>query len=226
MLSAPEHRLSLLLKAKELAFQGQEDLAARITNDLLGMKYRDILDECDEMLRHRYQLVYAIGQSAALPSGSNRWTAAQALLNAASELQDVLTSHPEACKLNEDATEGEWPSIQFYEGEALDVMLGKQAGRQSPRHKSRGLMWELARAVMANPPHELLWLVNHPLTDEIMQTICDEDYVLISNLPKNHLQDVLMLRGLLVGGILCHCLSKRHRVSFGVARPGKKKLAG
>ncbi|EJK67911.1 hypothetical protein THAOC_10982 [Thalassiosira oceanica] len=223
---APEHRLSLLLKAKELAFEGQVELAALISNDLLGMKYRDILDECDEMLRHRYQLVYAIGQSAALPSGSSRWTAAQALLSAIVELQDILTSHPEACKLNKDAITGEWPSIQFYEGEALDAMLGKQAERRSPRRKGGGLMWELARTVMSNPPHELLWLVNHPLSDEIMQTICDEDYgVLISDLPKNHLQDVLMLRGLLAGGVLCHCLLKRHRVSFGVARPGKKKLA-
>jgi len=223
---APEHRLSLLLKAKELAFEGQVELAALISNDLLGMKYRDILDECDEMLRHRYQLVYAIGQSAALPSGSSRWTAAQALLSAIVELQDILTSHPEACKLNKDAITGEWPSIQFYEGEALDAMLGKQAERRSPRRKGGGLMWELARTVMSNPPHELLWLVNHPLSDEIMQTICDEDYgVLISDLPKNHLQDVLMLRGLLAGGVLCHCLLKRHRVSFGVAQPGKKKLA-
>ena len=39
------------------------------------------------------------------------------------------------------------------------------------------------------------------------------------------LPDVLALRGFLVGGLLRHCLLKRHRVDFGVARPVKRRVA-
>ena len=40
----------------------------------------DILDESDEILRHKYQLIYAVGKCKLLPDGRERWVTAQALL--------------------------------------------------------------------------------------------------------------------------------------------------
>ena len=63
---APEHRLSLELKAKELHRRGDEttrdrEIAEQIDHLICRDAWLDILDECDELLRHRYQLIYAMG---------------------------------------------------------------------------------------------------------------------------------------------------------------------
>eukprot|EP00956_Cyclotella_meneghiniana_P007278 scaffold9913_cov36-Cyclotella_meneghiniana.AAC.17 len=81
---APEHRLSLELKAKELYSRGDEimgdkEIAARIDKLINKDMWLDILDECDELLRHRYQLIYAIGTPVPLPGGAHRFRAIQAL---------------------------------------------------------------------------------------------------------------------------------------------------
>lgn len=57
------------------------------------------------------------------------------------------------------------------------------------------------------------------LVQEIAPDGCVED------LSDEQCNDVLSLRGMLVGGLHICCLWKHHRVDFGVARPGKKKLS-
>ena len=44
------------------------------------LKYYDIIDESDEVLRHKYQLIYAVGSCRQLPDGKDRWIACQAIL--------------------------------------------------------------------------------------------------------------------------------------------------
>jgi hypothetical protein len=74
---APEHRLSLELKAKELYRSGDKDVASRIESFIKEDMWCDILDECDELLRHRYQLIYASGTPVQLPGGVHRFRAFQ-----------------------------------------------------------------------------------------------------------------------------------------------------
>ena len=90
-----------------------------------------------------------------------------------------------------------------------------------------GLLSKLADAVVSNPPHELNWMKNHSMAHEIKKAIVEKAYnpKHLENLSADHSSDVLALRGLLSGGVLRHCLVKRHRVNYGVARPGKKRLA-
>jgi len=225
---APEHRLSLELKAKELYYCGEKDIATLIENEIIKQDiWRDILDECDELLRHRYQLIYAMGAAVTLPGGANRWRAVQALFAALAQNNELikhLSSHPTACKLSSKSAT-EWPKIQFFDGESLDIMLGECSQRRSPRLQG-GLLLKLIDAIIVNPPYELEWLLDHPLKDDIKKAIIEKEYKLtLQSLPEHHLSDILALRGLLAGGVLRHCLLKRHRVDFGVARPGKKRLA-
>jgi len=225
---APEHRLSLALKAKELHCSGETDIASRIEKELIKEDFWDILDECDELLRHRYQLIYAIGAAVPLPGGFHRWQAAQALFAALSQndaLKNCLSSHTKACKMSKKPT-GEWPEIQFFDGEPLNSMLGEQSECRSAR-LSDGLLLRLSDAILTSPPHELEWLLEHPLKDAIKKAMFEKDFSLTSleSLAEHHLSYILSFRGFLAGGILRHCLLKRHRVDFGVARPGKKRLA-
>jgi hypothetical protein len=39
------------------------------------LHYYDIIDESDEVLRHKYQLIYAVGSCDQLPDGVDRWIA-------------------------------------------------------------------------------------------------------------------------------------------------------
>lgn len=52
LLVAPEHRLSLQLKAIELWGRGEHSLFCKV-QELLTLPYQDILDESDELLHHR-----------------------------------------------------------------------------------------------------------------------------------------------------------------------------
>ena len=89
-----------------------------------------------------------------------------------------------------------------------------------------GLLSKLIDSIMSNPPHELQWMKDHSSIVEIKKAIVDQDYTLaLGNLHEDHLSDILALRGLVAGGVLRHCLLKRHRVNYGIARPGKKHLA-
>jgi len=240
---APEHRLSLELKVKELHRRGEHDIATRdiatrIEKDILERDiWYDIIDECDEVLRHRYQLIYAMGVSIALPGGANRWSAVQAILAVLAhneEIKDFLCHHPKACKLVKNAS-SRWAEVQFFDGEPLKRMLKEQLERRSSRlarilKKPRlegGLLEKVADAIIGNPPHDMEWMRDHPLKEDIKKAMTKEEFSAdtLHDLSDQRLSDVLALRGFLVGGLLRHCLLKRHRVDFGVARPGKRRVA-
>lgn len=53
LLVAPEHRLSLLLKSMEIWGKGDHQLHDQL-QQLMALRYQDILDESDELLHHRY----------------------------------------------------------------------------------------------------------------------------------------------------------------------------
>ena len=48
--------------------------------DLETLRFCDVFDESDEILRHTYQLIYAVGECCPLPGACHRWTVAEALL--------------------------------------------------------------------------------------------------------------------------------------------------
>ena len=77
----PEHRLSLELKQKEIHLLGNEIQLSQELEDLTTDSWYNIFDEVDEILHHRFQLIYAIGSAEGLPQGKYRWEAAEALLH-------------------------------------------------------------------------------------------------------------------------------------------------
>ena len=71
LLVAPEHRLSLQLKWHELRLQGEHALC-ELLDQFFALPSRDCLDESDEVLRHKYQLIYAVASPIPLPEGHER----------------------------------------------------------------------------------------------------------------------------------------------------------
>jgi hypothetical protein len=132
---APEHCLLLELKVKEMHYCGEHNIATHIKKDILDQDiWCNIVDQCDEVLRHLYQLIYAIGESIALPSGVNRWRAVQAILAVLAhndEINSFLCHHPEACKLVKKSKSW-WAEIQFFDGKPLKRMLQEHLEHRSP----------------------------------------------------------------------------------------------
>mmetsp|Transcript_33769 Transcript_33769/g.49019 ORF Transcript_33769/g.49019 Transcript_33769/m.49019 type:complete len:1441 (+) Transcript_33769:465-4787(+) len=242
---APEHRLSLYLKSDELALLANEE------SDLLAEKLRaiensnsfvDVFDEADEILRHKYELVYAVGISNYLPGGVARWNAVQCLLRVISDssnprLGDILNDEKITVRNSEYRIHGvSFNSVRFLSGTNLV---------KEPEEFLRLLMNELFN----NTPYEYFWLsrVTH-LRNEIIdfttdskslndKAICDflNEKVKASTMSPSleewsvadspEMQSLLALRGLLGFGILLHCLQNRHRIDYGIKRPAKKRLA-
>ena len=134
------------------------------------------------------------------------------------ELKRYLSANEDSCQLVTKSSE-QWPEVHFFDGKSLDIMLGENS--------DDGLWSKLADIVISNPPHGLSWMFNHPMSNEMRRAIVEKAYnpETLKYLFPDHLSDILALRGLLSGGVLRHCLVKRHRVNYGVARPGKKRLA-
>ena len=87
IVTVPEYRLSMLLKFEELCIRQMGTTVpetALIFLDLFKLHKEslvDVIDESDEILRHRYQLLYAMGAQQSVDGGDRRWKVAQELLN-------------------------------------------------------------------------------------------------------------------------------------------------
>ena len=239
---APEHRLSLQLKWHELYLSGEGSSAvdtatfAKIRNEidcLHKLPYHDIFDESDEELRHQYQLIYAWGSCKPLPAGPQRWVAAEALLL---EIQNnpivarILAKDDVSKRLpahGKTDLAGNLDDLRLLPGDALDQVRSD-------------LLFQLAQGVVNRPPHEMRWLRLHGQQHKLQREIIN--FVITPEAELEHFQKhwrekmgeeiksvqcshLLALRGLLAYGLLEHCLTRRHRVDYGVdPRRGVQRL--
>ncbi|GLC47557.1 hypothetical protein PLESTB_000000900 [Pleodorina starrii] len=252
LLTAPEHRLSLLLKRQELWAKGHAREAEVTALDrLAALPYLDLMDERDELLHHRLQLVYACGDPTALPGLQERTAAMQALLHVVSRLAvAAVPEHGAAAAAAKGDSGPPPPSLRLLPPGAavLEPPPQRSPGgfcglRLLPgdtlTQALQGLHRRLAEALMDEPPYELRWLRNHPLQERILRCVTDASEsaaVLLGpeavgsapqQLSDDQLAVVLALRGLLGCNLLQHCLQKRHLVDYGVNRHtgSRKRMA-
>ncbi|GLC47559.1 hypothetical protein PLESTB_000001100 [Pleodorina starrii] len=252
LLTAPEHRLSLLLKRQELWAKGHAREAEVTALDrLAALPYLDLMDESDELLHHRLQLVYACGDPTALPGLQERTAAMQDLLHVVSRLAvAAVPAHGAATAAANGDSGPPPPSLRLLPPGAavlepppqrspggfcgLRLLPGEALTQALPELHRR-----LAEALMEEPPYELRWLRNHPLQERILRCVTDASEsaaVLLGpdavgsapqQLSDDQLAVVLALRGLLGCNLLQHCLQKRHLVDYGVNRHtgSRKRMA-
>lgn len=217
-LVCPEHRLSLELKTVELHRAGRLDTAETLIAHVHDSSmWRELLDESDELLHHRFRLIYATGAVSELPQAVHRYRMPQFLLFkflSCPNLLEWADRHSDVVIKNGKTPCDSLPSIRIN-------------GDLFSEERARELRILLADAILANPPYELDWVQNHPALSQIRSYIVDPEVHdnVTSCLSTDHQHDVLVLRGLLAGGLLAACLQKRHRVDFGINRDGEKRIA-
>jgi hypothetical protein len=236
VLVAPEHRLSLQLKWHELRLseKGSGANAASLKQirdelELLhSLPYHDIFDESDEELRHQFQLIYAWGGCKPLPAGPERWIAAEALLREIQrnpEAKEILAT-PDVSKRQErqpthgqNILAGNLDDIRLLPGKPLEKVL-------------EDLKRRLAKGVLDDPLYEMLWMrpqgQKHQMHDGIIEFVTDPSGLDLASFRKRwkegmgdeiksvQCDHLLALRGMLACGLLVHCLSRRHRVDYGI----------
>ena len=205
---APEHRLSLELKVKELHLDGQQKMSESLGNIVSG-SWQDVFDEIDEVLHHRYQLVYSLGSVEALPQMIHRWQAAQTLFQ-------VLQR--ESCQVEGVVIVTKEERLEAFPWITVEDEVVAEAFRK-----------EMSQHLFDCPPKQFEWMADHTKRDEMVKIITEPSANpkdLESKLSQEHFNDILALRGLLAQGILLHCLKKRYRVDYGVNHlNARKKLA-
>eukprot|EP00798_Chlamydomonas_sp_ICE-L_P016735 gene16735-23007_t len=207
LIVAREHRLSLQLKAIELRAKGDTQLCSAL-DALAALPYIDILDESDELLHHRYQLIYAVGARSALPSRQQRAETIQCLLHAVSHQMDSSTSTVlSELKLDVWTSEpnrspGSFCRLRLVSGRALEEVAAN---------------WhlQLATALMNDPPYALSWIRG---CDERKKAtmldciLCDSrdasEFLGQLQLLDYQKDQLLVLRGLLARNVLRHLLGE------------------
>jgi hypothetical protein len=220
-LTLPEYCLSFKLKTIELCREEDTKEAEKLIyiEKWLYNHAKDILDESDEILTVKYQLVYSIGHQAQLDGGKLRWEIAKDVLKLARIcLKELKNNHPNSIEFNEnDDLKQSFPLIRLLDTEVCDDLAKKICDYFFNRN---GVDPDLPQFTKED--------INH-LTEFILEKKIDEinqnkiDY--ICNINKRNScesadstlkQILLILRGILSHDILFNVLNKRWKVEYGI----------
>ncbi|KAK6511638.1 hypothetical protein TWF481_000547 [Arthrobotrys musiformis] len=224
LLALPEHLLSFKLMGMEKLIQGKEPLANLLvkTQGWLNENARDILDESDEILQIRYQLIYTMGQQQPLEGDQDRWTVIQDLLDYLQEQARVWAAkNPTAVEvLESEELEDKYPMVRIIDQENGERMLHEIARKISMENIDK--MPSVSSKIR---------LLSHELREKVYKFIAfrkveDPSLQEIVLRECNHLKvQLLVLRGLLADGVLLFLLrDKRYRVDYGLD-PKRSNLA-
>ncbi|KAG1750341.1 uncharacterized protein EDB91DRAFT_1303212 [Suillus paluster] len=196
----PDHILSFELMAVDRQLSPRNEAAREMLQVQLWLDShtRDILDESDEILHVRYQLVYTVGLQRSLQGHPERWTTTQQVLNISIRKHGafpfIRILHPTAGEklvqwIAEDVTSGALENFGFDQA-SLQV---KQAVRK--------------------------FIATEKISNDCISVV-EDCYRHTTVWPG-----LLVLRGLLAYGILVHAMKERRwRVDYGLA-PKRTMLA-
>ena len=237
ILCSPEHRMSLKLKWYELKTSNKslelenstESERTAVCNslevckrlaELDSLKYLDVLDEVDEILRTKNKLIYAVGSQEQLPSRESRLNVLQGLLGVVASCEHIqqTLSRYSLIQGNVGHVNGAFQEFRFVANERSEISM-------------KAVIVALATELLENPPYELRWLCNVngdlKLKNDIINYATGPHVVHFDTgiIDAGRLDDILALRGFLAHGLFVHCLMKRNRADYGINRiGGKKKL--
>ncbi|KAG2366240.1 hypothetical protein BDR07DRAFT_1480293 [Suillus spraguei] len=214
----PDHILSFQLMAVDRQLLPQSEAAEDILQTQLWLDdhTRDILDESDEILHVRYQLVYTIGLQKSLQGHPDRWTTTQQVLSLvakyATQLTNEFPSHSEVsirpC--------GVFPFIRVLHPTAGEKLV-QWIAQDIISGALENISFDQASRCVKEAVHQFI-------TTENISGTC-------TSLVEEHYKDttvwpgLLVLRGLLACGILVYALKERRwRVDYGLA-PKRTMLA-
>jgi Protein of unknown function (DUF3638)/Protein of unknown function (DUF3645) len=216
MVIQPEHILSFKLMGIDKTLCSTSFSDSNVAEALvrsqrwLEMHSRDILDESDEILHVRYQLVYTVGQQRTLEGHPDRWTTVQQVLSLVKRHAiRIQQKFPLGIEVQEHE-QGQFPSVRILHTKAgadLVSLIAQDILDGELRNYSFAPLGECGRRAA------LLFITKIEIPDKdvnvnLLKARC-EGTGLWSGL--------LLLRGLLAHGILQYVLkAKRYRVDYGL----------
>ncbi|KAK6532671.1 hypothetical protein TWF281_006850 [Arthrobotrys megalospora] len=220
ILTLPEHILSFKLMGIEKTIREQQEISEPLIacQEWLSKNSRDILDESDEILHIKYQLIYTMGDQLTLEGGRDRWVMIQELLGLVQEKAiEFSERHPMGLEV------GPAKGVRYRPIRVIDTATGDQ------------MLQEVALDICTNDGKvpsisSKLKFLHSKERNLALKFISVKD---ISMEQQNALFDVcgslktplLILRGLIAGGVLLFILrDKRYRVDYGLDR-GRSGLA-
>jgi hypothetical protein len=212
----PEHILSQKLMCIDTRLTSNDDCEKlSMANEIealqgwLARVSRDILDESDEILHVRYQLVYTTGEQIPVEDHPNRWSTTQEVFSRLrAHAAQLYTSFPQMFEL--DQTQKGFPTMRI-----LDQEVSRQISSLIAEDALGGALSTLSLAVLSPSMRE----ATHRFITQ--KKVSVEDHQLI----RSHCSGttlwsgILLLRGLLVDGegILGYVLKERRwRVDYGL----------
>ena len=218
LVAQPEHILSLKLMAVEKQLGQDKDVAAELlrTQQWLHSHARDILDECDEILHVRNQLVYTIDSQRPLQGFPERWTNAQQVLGLVKSLAaSIQFSFPQGVEV-EPRPHGAFPHFRILHHDAGKELISRIA-------------WDIMDGLLPNYSFsQASQHVRVAIFDFLtLIDVAPSEVRTVQNYTRGTRTwtGLLHLRGLLACGILLFTLKERRwRVDFGLA-PWRTMLA-
>ncbi|EIW79093.1 hypothetical protein CONPUDRAFT_107198 [Coniophora puteana RWD-64-598 SS2] len=221
LIAQPEHILSMKLRAVECQLSKDSTSAAALIHlqRFIFNHGRDILDESDEILHVRYQLVYTSGTHQRLQGHPNRWSTTQEILRLARGhlhrlfLQDPTMFSAQGTTRSEVAHTSAFPPLRLIQSSSaasqlLRLILGDVLeGRLSKcnlqhfdgSEKSAFETFISVPSVTTSTQEVLSGLRSRGALDDNFWTL------------------TLLLRGLIAHEVLIFCLrDKRYRVDYGL----------
>ena len=219
MVTVREYLLSLLLKYEESCCKPDLFSLAASLHQIVAMMQshaRDVLDEADEILHHRFQLIYPIGVPCNPDGGDVRWIVSEVILEAVKANASEFAEHFGSCVSYSQHEHHVFPHLRLLESKGhleayqwlcrrvIDFILGGKGliltselmdGLQTIQNSDRSKL-------------ETFWL-SPQLSEAQVQW-------LHKAIPRNIVPSILCIRGLLANGVLLLCIKKRFRVEYGL----------
>jgi len=218
VITLPVYRLSFQLKAWERLGSGYCEDGREIlkVEDWLNANARDILDESDEILNVKYQLVYTLGKQIPVGGGSLRWKICQKVLRLVPGIIEGSSSQfgTTVMELKTRKSPQKFHFVRVLQStcyptlclKIAEAAMNGEGGIQIPELLSS----RLDRKIL------LQFLTNQSIPKETF------NYVFGKFPAGPHQETLLILRGILACGALSTALEKRWRVNYGVNPTGKK----
>ncbi|KAL5318845.1 hypothetical protein ACEPPN_013912 [Leptodophora sp. 'Broadleaf-Isolate-01'] len=179
------------------------------TQQWLYQNSRDILDESDEILSVKYELIYTLGLQTNVQFGPDRWVIIQRVLGVLGEtVQEMLAEFPEGLEMVEGFT-GAFPRIRI-----LQEPVGKVLLRKVAKSICRSGMTSLPTWTFSEEERVVVleYITNSKISKAraaILETkVFKTEFIKMS---------LLLLRGLFAAGVLEFVFAKkRWRVNYGL----------
>jgi hypothetical protein len=210
LLVQPEHLLSFkLMGFEKLADGNTRGVAQQLirTQTWLQERARDVLDESDEILHVRYQLIYTLDLQSLPDHAPERWIVVQHVLDLVLEYAKKLqVVFPDAVEIDGEVSQGRFPPIRI-----LDKSVGQRLIKDLGDAIYRGELPNIPFRLWTDATRDLvLRFISDPAV--IMNNGALFDYTKLPNW-----KTLLLLRGLLAHGIILMILrDKRWKVDYGL----------